>query len=140
MARDNEPSAFDEETYGSFVPAVFARSMAEAEVYCELLNDRDIPTVIGVGVAAGDEQDEKTPPLSDMSHGVPVLVPEALLDEAGIVIAEQESVDDYVGEDDEDEDDDEPEVGGSGFRELTDAEGDDELLDDEESPSDEEDR
>jgi hypothetical protein len=87
-----------------FVPAVFARSSEQAEMYCELLNDHDIPAVVGDAEDAPPSQRGRS-----MAHGVPVLVPEALLDEAGEVIAEREDAEDEfeLGDeevDDEDED------------------------------------
>ncbi len=89
-----------------FVPVVFARSVDQAEVYCELLNDHDIPAMVG-DVEDEDDSAERTP---SMARGVPVLVPEALLDEAGEVIAEREDAEGEfeLGEEDvDDEEDDE---------------------------------
>lgn len=70
-----------------YVPAVFARSKEQAEVFCELLNDHDIPALVG---EVEDEEAGGARRGRSMARGVPVLVPEALLDEAGEVIAERE--------------------------------------------------
>lgn len=92
-----------DEVEGSFVPAVFARSQEEAEVYCELLNDHEIPAVVGDdNMPDGHDQ----PVHHGMTHGLPVLVPEPLLDEAGAVIASREEAEEFMvtGDDDPDED------------------------------------
>jgi len=91
-----------------FVPAVFARSIEEAEKYRELLNDHDIPAVMG----DEEEEDDSTrrPRRRGMTRGVPVLVPEALLDEASEIIADREQLEEYEISDDEfdnEEDEDE---------------------------------
>jgi hypothetical protein len=110
-----------EENYTDFVPAVFARSPQEAEMYRELLEDHDIPAVVGADEEDLDKAKDKDEPVEEegkkkktrphsMSHGVPVLVPEALLDEASEVIADREDLADFEEdelEEDEDEDDEE---------------------------------
>lgn len=102
------------------VPAVLARSMAEAEVYCELLGDHDIPAVIGDGVCDVDDVDvgdDVVHRTGGMTHGVPVLVPEVLLDDAGEIISRRDDLDEFdliedVGQDDADDD------GSYGFSEF----------------------
>jgi hypothetical protein len=108
MPRDDEEFEGQEEEYSDFVPAVFARSVTEAEEYRELLEDHDIPAV--VGSMEEDEADITGPRRSSrkMSRGVPVLVPEPLLDEASEVIAEIEE-DDELEEDEEEEDEEDEE-------------------------------
>lgn len=97
------------ENIGEFVPAVFARNAEDAEEYRELLEDHDIPAIIGI-----DEEEEESLGRAGrrrgLSHGVPVLVPEALLDEASEIIADREENDDFVENDEEDEEDDEEEA------------------------------
>ena len=142
-AEDDEfkpPDASEE-----FVPAVFARSPEQAEMYCELLNDHDIPALVG------DAEDAEDTPRSQrgrsMARGVPVLVPEALLDEAGEVIAEREDAEEEFELGDEEldeEDDDEFDELGDGFGPDTrPGEEDDYLVDlddlDEEDEEDQED-
>lgn len=111
-----------------FVPAVFARSREQAEMYCELLNDHDIPATVGEvddPDAAGGTRGRS------MARGVPVLVPEVLLDEAGEVIAEREDAEGEfeMGEDElEDEDDDEFEELGEEFEPGSGREDDDYLV------------
>ena len=65
---------------GEFVPAFFARDLQEAEEYCELLSDHDIPARAGVDeeLAKGDTE-QRVAGRRGMTHGVPVLVPETLL-------------------------------------------------------------
>ena len=87
---ENEDS-FDEDEMGEFVPAVVARSAEEAETYRVLLDDHDIPAI----VATDEELDElaqcgKAIHRGTVSHGMPVFVPESLLDEAGQIISERE--------------------------------------------------
>ena len=93
---ENSAEGFDD-----FVPAVFAKNADEAEQYRELLEDNDIPAMIG----DPDELDDAAPSprRRRISRGVPVLVPEALLDEASEVIAENNSTDDEYEEEEEGE-------------------------------------
>jgi len=95
------------ENQGKFVPAVFARSVQEAEEYRELLDDHDIPAI----VASEEDLEKLGEGVGEISRGVPVLVPEAMLDEAGEVIAEREEFEKFhVGDEDEyDEEEDEEE-------------------------------
>lgn len=96
--------------HANFVSAVIARSLAEAKQYSELLGDHDIPAIVGGGEKAPDEDDSGRETHSrSMANGVPVLVPEAMLDEASEVIADREDLDEFrVGEEKlEEEEDDE---------------------------------
>lgn len=105
--------------FGSYVPAFFARDQEEAEEYCELLSDHDIPArceTDGDSLADADEDagtdadaEQRAAGRRGITHGVPVLVPESLLDEASEVIADREDFADFDDEDDE-EDDEEDEV------------------------------
>jgi len=129
----------DDETYGSdsfeadetdFVPAFFARDLDEAEEYCDLLSDHDIPARAGAdsGLPDSEEAEQQLAGQRGMTHGVPVLVPESLLDEASEVIADREDFPDYDDEEDEeDEDDDELELA-----ELDEDDADDDYIDEEE--------
>lgn len=109
MALDNKASEHFGEEHTGFVPAVFARSAEEAEQYSELLNDHDIPTIVGMDEdPSQDNQYRKAAGKSGMTHGVPVLVPDVLLDEASEIIANREDLDEFKVaeeqlEDDEDE-------------------------------------
>ena len=109
MAPDDELFDLEEDEQDQFVPAVFASCMEEAEVYCELLNSRDIPTLIGDEEGMVEGVEEGSSRRDGMTHGVPVLVPEVLLDETGVIIAGQESLDDifHTAEDEHDGDDEE---------------------------------
>lgn len=106
MATNEESAGVSENEYARYVPAVFARDADEAEQYRELLSDHDIPAIVG-----GDEENPGAPaPVAPrgpkMTHGVAILVPDVLLEEASEVIADREDVDDFqVGADEEDEDD-----------------------------------
>jgi len=156
MAWEEEFDASSDEQY---VPAVFARSMEEAEELRQLLEDHGIEAVLG------DESDSPPPPadpdttVDAITHGVAVLVPEMYLDEASEVIADREDADEFEPEDEEDdeeEDDDEFAIGdeedGDGFFQIEkeeDEEGfvnedneddeDDEFLDDEDEGDDDDD-
>lgn len=145
MSAEDEEFTFPEPSE-DFVPAVFARSMEQAEMFCELLNDHDIPAT--VGELSGDEEAGVTRGGRSMAHGVPVLVPEALLDEAGEVIAEREDAEgqfDLGAEEleDEDEEDDEFEELEEEFEPGPGSDDDDYLVDlddlDEEEQEDEQD-
>ena len=107
------------EEYAEFVLAVLARNQAEAEQYRELLNDHDIPAVIRAETAEvvktgePDEQADAAdpPPRRQMTHGVPIMVPDAMLDEASEIIADREEFAEFDEEDDDlDEDEDEDEL------------------------------
>lgn len=125
-----EPDAFAD---GDYVPAFFARNIAEAEEYCELLNDHEIPARAGLDeeLLVDADPEHRAASRRGMTHGVPVLVPERLLDEASEVIADREDLGDF--EDDEeqsDESDDDDESFG-----LGEVVGD--ILEDEEDDDDE---
>jgi hypothetical protein len=116
MARKRKSPGSSEGEFADFVPAVFARSTTEAEEYRELLNDHDIPAIVETG-----EEDlpfraaraAPVPPRPSVSRGVPILVPEALLDEASEILADRD-FDEYrpPGDDDEEagEEDEEEEL------------------------------
>jgi len=122
MPADKEP--FEDEVFDDdYVPALFARNMEEAEEYCKLLDDHDIPARAGVDEAMLEDADpdQKAAERRGMTHGVPVLVPESLLDEASEVIADREG---FAGYDEEDEDQDEEDEDDFGLAEVD----EDELL------------
>lgn len=97
---DEEPDDLFDETGDELVPAVYARSLDEAEEFQQLLEDHDIEASVG--------SEDETPEVSErLGRGVPVLVPEALLDEASEIIADHEDSDEFSTEDDEDFEDDE---------------------------------
>ncbi|MDD4888762.1 MAG: DUF2007 domain-containing protein [Phycisphaerae bacterium] len=91
-----------------FVPVIYARSATEAEFYKGLLTSNDIPAVIEeeAGEVIGM-------PSSIVGQGVPILVPDELLDEASEIIAEhgnneeEEELDEYEDIDEESDDLDE---------------------------------
>ncbi len=100
MAMEDEPIIIPDDAENTYVPAVFARSDEEAAVYCELLSDHEIPAVVG----DDDALDGNGHPLQHgMTHGVPVLVPEPLLDEAGEIIAAREESEDLLASDDDED-------------------------------------
>ena len=103
MAKEDDIVRVPDEAETSFVPAVFARSPEEAEVYCELLGDHEIPAVVG------DEDSlsgGRHPACHEMTQGLPVLVPEPMLDEAGEVIAGREEAEDLLSVNDDDPNED----------------------------------
>lgn len=99
-----------EEDFTDFVPVAFARSVEDAEQYRELLNDHDIPAM----VANPDDLNEKavkSDSRSAITHGVPVLVPDVLLDEASEIIADREDVDEFSSDDDLADEQDDDDIG-----------------------------
>jgi hypothetical protein len=109
---DLEYSSDDGDETG-LVAAVFARDAEEAQHYCELLADHGI-----VGIVDDDDVQAEGAEVDEdfgqgvgegvgMTRGVAVLVEEALLDEAGVVIADREDLGEFkFDEDDEIQDDD----------------------------------
>ena len=96
MAAEGE--TFDDagpEGLGRYVPAVYARTLEEAERYCQLLEDHEVPATI-------DEDYQPPLPRSrrTVQEGVPVLVPESLLEDAKGYIAGMEEMNDLVEEED----------------------------------------
>jgi len=105
------------------VPAVFARDAEEAQRYCELLADHGIIGIVAAdGVDVEGAADEIEEPDSDevpddvgqgvgMTRGVAVLVEDALLDEAGMVISDRDDPAEFqFGEDEEEDDEDDDEL------------------------------
>ena len=123
-SKEDEFEPADAEEYSDFVPAVFARNMEEAEEYRELLNEHDIPAMVG------SQDEEENAPRRGMTRGVPVLVPEVLLDEASEIIADLEEEQDEFDEDEE-ETEEEEEI------EDEEEEEDEDIFDDEEEEEDE---
>ena len=86
----------DADDLGQYVPAVYARSVAEADQYAQLLLDHDIPHVV-------DEDYEPDDPAGAAARNgsVPVLVPESFLDDARDIIAEFDEMAPFTDEDDQ---------------------------------------
>jgi len=101
---DKTLDRFGDEELGDFVPVVYARSDTEADRYCQMLEDHDVPALV-------DEQYEPTEPSAQpgLVGGVPVLVPQSLLDEARQIVTEFDEMDTLIEVDDDDEDEDEDE-------------------------------
>lgn len=91
----------EEQEYADFVPVVMARSTDEAEQYCELLSDHDIPALVGSNKVDSPANNGKLASGCGVTRGVPVLVPAELLDEAGQIIADREDVDEFLVDADE---------------------------------------
>ena len=133
--RSDRNGSSDAETETQFVAVVIARSIEEAEEFRALLDDHDIPVIVGTDdeqvEAAGSIEPEMG--AADPAHGIAVLVPEAMLDDAGAVIAQREDFE-HLGDDEDppDDEDDEEFVAGKdlpegwGEHDL----GGDEFLDD----------
>lgn len=94
----------EEQEHAGFVPVMVARSAEEAKQYCELLSDHDIPALAGNDKIDSSPDDCHTTPCRGITHGVAVLVPEELLEEAGEVIAQREDADEFLVDSDEVED------------------------------------
>ncbi len=98
MSSSDSSSGRDD--FKDYVPALFARSLEEAQTFQELLGDHDIPAILADDDLDVDDDDDEQEddenqdqPEGDMgpaiSRGVTVLVPEAFLDEASEVIAQR---------------------------------------------------
>ena len=98
---DDLPIGDEEE---QFVPAVYARSEEDAEKYCALLEDHDIPVMLG-----GQKNEDEAEASASITRSVPILVPEAFLDEASEIIADSEDTQGFLDEDEQFEDEDEDE-------------------------------
>ena len=142
-----EDESFDDDGY---VPVLFARNVDEADEYCELLSDHDIPARAGTDeeLLEDADPDQRAANRRGMTHGVPVLVPESLLDEASEVIADREDISDFDDEEDlEDEEDDDEEFGLAevddeellGGASVDDEEEEEDLFGDDDEEEDEED-
>ncbi len=108
MPEDDETLEPAGEEYHDFVLAVFARSPEDAERYGELLNDHDIPTIVGAEQLPASDEEDAPEGHSGITRGVPVLVPDALLDEASEIIADRENLAAFgLGQEDEEEEEDE---------------------------------
>ncbi len=106
-----------------YLPAVYARSFDQAEWYCQLLEDHDIPAIMN--------DDYEPPSVAEKvrGRGVPVLVPESLLSDARACIRELEDMGEFSADDD-DEDEDEEE--GEGFGPVNEFHAADENVENEE--------
>jgi len=128
MAADEEIFEGEEEDYGEYVPVVVARSLDEAEIYRELLDEHDIPVIVG----SKDEEGGRKSKRKGISHGVQILVPEEFLDEASEIIAEQQESDEFEDEEEEDEEEADEEDEEEEDEEEEELEADDEFLDEDE--------
>jgi len=112
MATEPESIGGSQGKFDDYVPVILARSSDEADRFHELLSDHEVPSIIGTKDISSDADPDS---VREMSRGVPVLVPEELLDEASEVIAENEDSEFALDDDDEDyldDDDDETPLGG----------------------------
>lgn len=83
------------EELGQNVPAVYARSFEEAGRYRQLLEDHGVPATVD------DDYEPPAPGNRGAERGgVPVLVPESLLEDAKGYIAKVEEINDLVAEED----------------------------------------
>ena len=98
----DDPDEVGSEDLGNYVPVAYAKGLSEAERYRQLLEDHDIPALL-------DEDLEADPPARRRpgTHGVPILVPESLLEDSREFIADFEERDSLIEEEDEEDSDDE---------------------------------
>jgi len=96
MSPEEHDFDFTADEKSDFVPVVYARSLDEAEEYRSLLEDHDIPAQVGTEGDVEDDDDIRV-----TAKGIPVLVPEVLLDEASEVIADREDLEEFAVADDE---------------------------------------
>jgi len=135
MARKTDAGRSEhfEDEQGELLPVLYARTDDEAAEYCDLLNDHDIPACVG----SADEPEGAAQKVAKRpaGRGVPVFVPESLLDEASEIIADRDEFVDFE-EDAGDEEDEEEE---SEFTtEEVEYEGDEEEQEEEEEEDEQE--
>lgn len=98
MARKEEFGISKKDRHG-FVPVMVVRSREEAEEYCQLFSDHDIPAKMG-------DDDSVESGLSAVG-GIPVLVEREMLGEAKEIIADREDLEEFQVVDDDDDQDNE---------------------------------
>ena len=138
MATDRRKARKPGDKDKDFVPAVFARDSDDAQSYVALLKDHEIPAIVGAGQTPQEsDQPEEAPAARRLTRGVPVLVPDALLDEASEIIADRENLSEYGLTEPEESDAEEDDENFGFTEELDDAEPaedfdeEDDFLDDE---------
>ncbi len=98
--KEHEGQNMSAEAEQTMVTAMFAGSLDEAERCCELLKENGIPATLG----ESDDDDR-----SKRRAGIPLLVPEPLLESASEILSarsDDELQDGLDADEDEDEDDD----------------------------------
>ena len=94
MALDEDDfEAMDLDEQDDFIPILYAEDLAEAERYCQVLVDHDIPAIV-------DEDYEDIDSLDDagIRQGIAVLAPSALGEEAGSLIEQFEEINATIDE------------------------------------------
>ncbi len=120
-----------------FVAVVVARSAKHAEMFRVLLEDHDIPSILGTEDDIGNSNDaDPSQEESALTLGVSVLVPEGLLDEAGEIIADREDFEEFDADNDLDEEDEQLSLDDGMTEETGPAVADAEFLDDDEDSDD----
>jgi len=76
-----------------YVPVLYAHSVEEAERYCQLLEDHDIPAIVD-----DDYEDVESFHSAGVRQGVPVLAPGSFREEAQALIASLEEMGELVDE------------------------------------------
>ena len=113
--RQPEEPSFDAEEE-QLLPVIFAHTAEEAEEYRQLLEDHGIYAVIADEDDGLDEDaDRPRRARGRINPGVPILVPEVDLDEAGEILAEWDETGNYelpADYDDDDDDEDEEVLAG----------------------------
>jgi hypothetical protein len=96
----NKP-AKDKRIRAGFVPVTYASTLAEAELLKAFLEGEDIPTLVA-------SEHSEVGGIPSMSRGIPVLVPDAMLEQASQLVQEHTGAarDARDDEDDDDFDDD----------------------------------
>ena len=129
MALDEDDSeAMDVDELDDFIPVVYAEDLAEAERYCQVLVDHDIPAIVDEEYEDADSADD-----AGIRQGVAVLAPAALGEEAGSLIEQFEEMNATINENGEfvqdsaDYDADEADELADGGRDIIDYDDDDDL-------------
>ena len=122
MVEENESIGPEEQD--DYVPLMHAKNMDQAEEYCQMLEDNDIPAML----------DDEYTPRRRGGKGVPILVPATLLEEAKAILEElEEEAQEELDTEDEDDLDEEEE-----FEDDELDEDEDEFEEDEEEDEEEE--
>ena len=91
--RDEEVEGRGQDEADQYVPVLYAHSVEEAERYCQLLEDHDIPAIVD-----DDYEDLESFNSSGVRQGVPVLAPGSFQEEAQALIARLEEMGGLVDE------------------------------------------
>ena len=109
---DEEVGGRSQDEADQYVPVLYAHSVEEAERYCQLLEDHDIPAIVD-----DDYEDLEAFENSEVRQGVAVLAPGCCQEEAQALIANVEKMGELVDQEGKPLDEGSDRGGGHGFPE-----------------------